>query len=101
LATLRRVVFAVLLLFFMLLAAVFAYSNPTPIDIDLGVIRLEQVPMALAFTVVFACGWVFGLLSVGFALLQTAREKRRLQKDLTYAESELTTLRRLPVQDAH
>ena len=98
---LRRTVFAVLMLTFMLLAAVFAYSNPTPIDVDIGIVRLEQVSMALAFTVVFGCGWLFGLLSAGLALLQSAREKRRLKRDLTYAESELSTLRRLPIQDAH
>ena len=57
--------------------------------------------MALAFTVVFGLGWLFGLLSAALALLQSAREKRRLKRDLTYAESELSTLRRLPVQDAH
>jgi uncharacterized membrane protein YciS (DUF1049 family) len=101
LTTLRRVVFAALLLVFMLLAAVFAYSNPTPIDIDIGLTRLEQVSMSVAFAVVFAFGWLFGLISAGLALLQSAREKRRLKKDLKYVEAELSTLRGLPVHDAH
>ncbi len=100
-ATLRRLVYAVLLLAFLLFAVVFAYSNPTPIDVDLGVMQLERVSMALAFTVVFACGWLFGIVSAALTLLQSARERRRLKKDLTYAESELTALRRLPADDAH
>lgn len=100
-ATLRRFVYAAVLLVFLLLAVVFAYSNPTPIDVDLGVIRVEQVSMALAFTVVFACGWLFGIVSAALTLLRSAREKRRLRKDLTYAETELSSLRRLPVDDAH
>lgn len=100
-ALLRRVLYAVVLLAFLLFAAVFAYSNPTPIDVDLGVLRLEQVSMALAFTAVFVCGWLFGILSAALTLLKSAREKRRLRKDLNYAESELTTLRRSPVNDAH
>ena len=63
--------------------------------------QLEGVSMALAFTVVFACGWLFGIVSAALTLLQSARERRRLKKDLTYAESELTALRRLPADDAH
>jgi uncharacterized integral membrane protein len=101
LATLRRIVFAVVVLLFVLLAAVFAYSNPQPIDIDIGLVRLEQVPMSIAFAGVFAFGWLFGLISAGLALLRSAGEKRRLRKELKYAESELSTLRGLPSQDAH
>ena len=85
----------------MLLAAVFAYTNPEPIDIDIGLTRLEQVSMSIAFAVAFACGWVFGLISAGLALLRTAGEKRRLRKELKYAEAELNSLRGLPLQDAN
>jgi hypothetical protein len=101
LATLRRLVLGILLLFFMLLAAVFAYSNPEPIDIDIGVMKITQVSMSLAFAVVFAMGWIFGLVSASAALLQAARERRRLRKDLRYAETELSTLRSLSLQDAN
>jgi uncharacterized membrane protein YciS (DUF1049 family) len=101
LVTLRRIVFAILLLLFMLLAAVFAYSNPEPISIDIGVIRLEQVSMSIAFAIAFAFGWVFGLVSAGLALLRTAGEKRRLRKELKYAEAELSSLRAPSLQDAN
>ena len=100
-ATLRRLVLGILLLFFMLLAAVFAYSNPELIDIDIGVMKITQVSMSIAFAVVFAIGWIFGLVSAGAALLQAARERRRLRKDLRYAETELRTLRGLSLQDAN
>jgi uncharacterized membrane protein YciS (DUF1049 family) len=98
---LRRLLFGVLLLFSMLLAAVFAYSNPEPIDVDIGVMKITQVSMSIAFAVAFALGWIFGLISAGTALLQSARERRRLRKDLKYAESELSTLRGPSLQDAH
>ena len=100
-ATLRRLVLGILLLFFMLLAAVFAYSNPEPIDIDIGVMKITQVSMSIAFAVVFAMGWIFGLISAGAALLQAAGERRRLRKDLRFAETELNTLRGLSLQDAN
>ena len=85
---------------FTLAAAVFAYSNPQPIAVDVGLVRFERVSLAVAFAVVFAFGWVFGLLSAALALWRTAAEKRRLRNDLRYAETELSSLRRLPVDDA-
>jgi uncharacterized integral membrane protein len=100
-ALLRRLAFIALLIMLMLLAAMFAYSNPQPIDVDIGIARIEQISMALAFGVVFICGGVFGLLTAGVALWRNAREKRRLRKDLRYAEAELSALREAPVQDAH
>jgi uncharacterized membrane protein YciS (DUF1049 family) len=101
LVTLRRIAFVLALVAFMLAAAVFAYSNPQPISVDVGFARFEQVSMAGAFAVVFGCGWLFGLLSAGLALWRTAGEKRRLRRDLRYAEAELSSVRALPVDDAH
>ncbi len=89
--TLRRLVFVAVLLVLMLLAGVFAYSNPQPIDIDVGLMRFEQVSMAVAFAVVLVVGWLLGLLSAGIALWRSAGEKRRLKRDLQYAEAELRT----------
>jgi putative membrane protein len=100
-ATLRRILFAALSIALMLLAAMFAYSNPTPIDIDLGFVKLERVSAALAFAVVFVAGWLFGLLTVALTLWRSATEKRRLRKSLRHAEAELSTLRSAPLQDAH
>jgi hypothetical protein len=80
----------------MLLMGVFAYSNPQPIDIDIGLTRFERVSMAAAFAIVLALGWVFGLLSAGIALWRSAGEKRRLRQDLKYAEAELRTRQTTP-----
>jgi hypothetical protein len=94
--TLRRLVFVAVLLVLMLLTGVFAYSNPQPIDVDVGVARFEQVSMAAAFAVVLAIGWLLGLLSAGVALWRSAGEKRRLKQDLQYAEAELRTRQTSP-----
>jgi uncharacterized membrane protein YciS (DUF1049 family) len=100
LAKLRLILFAVALTAFILLAAMFAYTNPQPIDVDIGFVRVEKVSMAVAFVVTFASGWVFGLLSAGLSLLKSANEKRRLRKDLRYTEAELANLRATAAQDA-
>ncbi|HUQ53731.1 MAG TPA: LapA family protein [Gammaproteobacteria bacterium] len=89
--TLRRLGFVAVLLVLMLMTGVFAYSNPESIDIDIGLKRFEQVPMAAAFAIVLAVGWLLGLLSAAIALWRSAGEKRRLKQDLKYAEAELRT----------
>jgi uncharacterized integral membrane protein len=88
---LRRLGFVAVLALLMLLTGVFAYSNPEPIAIDLGLARFEQVPMAVAFAIALGIGWLFGVLSAGLALWRSAGEKRRLKQDLKYAEAELRT----------
>lgn len=89
--TVRRLVFAAVLIALMLLTGVFAYSNPQPIDIDLGFMRFEGVSMAVAFAVTLALGWLLGILSAGLALWRSGGEKRRLKQDLKFAEAELRT----------
>jgi uncharacterized integral membrane protein len=89
LLTVRRLAFATVLLLLILLTGVFAYSNPQPIDVDIGLVRFEQVSMAVAFAIVLALGWLLGVLSAALALWRSAGEKRRLKQDLSYAEAEL------------
>jgi len=96
LVTLRRLAFVAVLLLLMLLTGVFAYSNPEPIDIDVGFVRFRQVSLAAAFAVVLAVGWLLGLLSAGIALWRSAGEKRRLKQDLQYAEAESRTRQTSP-----
>jgi uncharacterized integral membrane protein len=96
LATLRRLAFAALLIVLMILAAMFAYINPQPIDVDIGLAKVEQVSLALAFGVVFVCGWLFGLLTAALTLWRSASERRRLRKDLRYVEAELSAQRGTP-----
>jgi len=87
--TVRRLAYAAVLISLLLLTGVFAYSNPRPIDVDIGLVRFEQVSMAVAFAVTLAVGWLFGVLSAALALWRSAGEKRRLRQDLKYAEAEL------------
>jgi uncharacterized integral membrane protein len=86
---LRRLAFAAVLALLLLAIGVFAYSNPTPIDVDVGITRFDRVPMAIAFAIAVALGWLLGVLSALLALVRSAGEKRRLKQDLKYAEAEL------------
>ena len=57
--------------------------------------------MTLVLACAFAVGWLFGLASVGYALMRTAAEKRRLRRELRNAESEVASLRSMPMHDAN
>jgi uncharacterized membrane protein YciS (DUF1049 family) len=94
-------VFFIVLALLVLLAAMFAYSNPEPIAVDVGFARLENVSVSVAFSVAFSFGWVFGLLCAGLILMRLARERRRLRRELRIAEAELSSLRSLPLHDAN
>jgi hypothetical protein len=89
LLTLRRLAFAAVLIALLLLTGMFAYSNPQPIAVDIGLTRFEDVSMAVAFAITLALGWLLGLLSAGLALWRSQGETRRLKQDLKYAETEL------------
>jgi len=91
LLTVRRLVFVAVLIVLMVLTGVFAYSNPQSLDIDVGFTRFAGVPMAVAFAVTLAVGWLLGVLSAALALWRSKGEKRRLQQDLEFAEAELRT----------
>lgn len=90
----RRLLWALLLATLVMLASVFAYMNPGHVDVDVGFARFEQVSMTAFFSLVFALGWLVGLVTAAAALLRSANDKRRLRQDLQYAEAELQTLRK-------
>jgi len=95
-STLRRLSWAAALVLFVVLGAVFAYSNPEPIDVDIGLARFEDIAPTAAFAVVLALGWLLGLLTAAAALWRSKTEKRRLRHDLEHARAELHTRRDTP-----
>jgi lipopolysaccharide assembly protein A len=101
LVTLRRALLVLLVIALALLAAVFAYSNPDPITVDIGIARLEGVSMSVAFACAFGFGWLFGLVCAGTALWRMARDRRRLKRQVRMAEAEISGLRSMPLQDAN
>ena len=100
-ATVRKIFLFLSLLLIAFLAAVFAYNNPGNITIDVGFDRFEEVSVSLAFAISFAIGWLFGLLTVGIAIVRITNERRRLRRNLKLAEAEVSSLRSLPLHDAN
>lgn len=97
---LRRIAIAAIVVVFVLIAAVFAYSNQEPIDLDVGIIRLTDVSLTVVLAVTFIAGAVFGGLFSSLAMLRHFRERRSLKRELRNTEAELQNLRSLPLHDA-
>ena len=96
---LKRVALFVVLLVIVVAVFTFTSRNPGAIDIDLAFLEVStSVP--LAFTTTFAVGWIFGVLSMALFAWRLLRERRSLRRSLRVSESEVSSLRNLPLTDA-
>jgi uncharacterized integral membrane protein len=94
----RYFLFGILLIVF-LIAVVFASVNSGELTLDLAFTEVDTT-VSLAMLSFFAAGWLFGVACVTFFVLKLAGERRQLRKSLRLAEAEVTSLRRMPTQDA-
>jgi uncharacterized integral membrane protein len=97
---LRRLAIMIIAVIFVLIAAVIAYGNQTPIDIDIGFMRLEGVSLTVVLAITFVLGTLFGGLFAAVATVRHIRERHQLRRELRRTEAELQTLRSLSHQDA-
>jgi hypothetical protein len=67
------------------------------LDLAFGVV---QPSIPLAFSVTFVIGWVFGLLCTSVVIFRLTNERRRLRRALRNSETEVSSLRNLPLADA-
>ena len=82
------------------MAATFAYNNSDVVSIDLGIIQFKDIPISIAFIFIFSVGWIFGLLTVGIALIRVVSDRRKLRRNLRAVELEMNNIRRRPLKDA-
>ena len=96
---LKRIGLAILIIIIVVVMATFTANNTGMIDIDLAFTEVHT-SIPLAFTVTFALGWLFGILCLGFFALKLINERRILRRSLRATESEVSSLRNLPLSDA-
>ena len=96
---LKRIGLAILILLIVIVMATFTANNTGMVDIDLAFVEVHT-SIPLAFTVTFALGWLFGVLCLGFYALKLLNERRVLRRTLRMSESEVSSLRNLPLSDA-
>ena len=83
----------------LILMLVFTRLNPGLITVDLAFAAVET-SIPLAFTVAFIAGWAFGILCGVLFVLRLINERRQLRRALRMSESEVSSLRSLPISDA-
>ena len=96
---LKKIGIGVLVVVIFVLMLWFTSNNPGNVEIDLafGVVN-PSIPVA--FSVTFIFGWVFGLVCTGMFIFKLINERRRLRRALRHSESEVSSLRNLPIADA-
>jgi uncharacterized membrane protein YciS (DUF1049 family) len=96
---LKRIGLAILIVLIAVVMLAFTLGNTGMIDIDL-MFTTVTTSIPLAFTVAFALGWLFGILCLGFFALKLVNERRIMRRSLKITESEVSSLRNLPLSDA-
>ena len=96
---LKRIGLLILVVAIVVVMATFTANNTGMVDIDLAFTKVTT-SIPLAFTVTFALGWLFGILCLGFFALKLVNERRVLRRSLRMTESEVSSLRNLPLSDA-
>jgi uncharacterized membrane protein YciS (DUF1049 family) len=89
---LKKAGLIVLLLLIFGVMIVFSYLNTGQVSLTTSI--------SIAFTVTLVIGWLLGVLSMGLFALRIASERRSLRRALRVSESEVSSLRNLPLSDA-
>ncbi|MEM6512809.1 MAG: LapA family protein [Pseudomonadota bacterium] len=96
---LKRLALAVVVILVVVAVFTFTSRNSGSIELDLAFDVVEpSIPVAVIS--IFAFGWLFGVITMGLYALRLVNERRGLRRSLRDTESEVTSLRNLPLSDA-
>ncbi len=96
---LKRIAVIILVVIIFTVMLVFTYLNKGTVEVNL-VLTTVTTSVPVAFTIAFAIGWLFGILCMGVWALRLINDRRNLRRSLKVSESEVTSLRNLPLNDA-
>ncbi len=94
----KALIYIVLILIAAAVSIVFTTLNPGEVTLNLYFGQFT-VPISIVVIVSIFCGILLGLLANMLALYSRRREIRRLRKKLEIAETEVSNLRKLPLQE--
>jgi putative membrane protein len=77
----------------------FTALNTGQIELDLGFSK-HSYPISMAIAVTFVLGVLFGMLCMTAFVFRLINERRQLRRALRVSESEVSSLRNLPLSDA-
>jgi uncharacterized integral membrane protein len=94
----KALIYFIFILFAAVCAVVFTALNPDEVTVNLYYSRIT-LPFSLVVVASMFFGVLLGMLAGGLLALGRRREMRKLRKQLTNAEKELTNLRKIPIKD--
>lgn len=96
---LKRVGLIVLILVLFIAMFTFTALNTGAIELDLAFFK-GTYPISVALAATFVFGVLFGMLCMTILVIRLTNERRQLRRSLRMSESEVTSLRNLPLSDA-
>ena len=96
---LKRAGLILLLIVIFGVMVVFSYLNTGEVEVNLAFVSVTT-SISIAFTVALVAGWLLGVISMGVYALRLVNERRTLRRALRVSESEVSSLRNLPLSDA-
>ena len=96
---LKRAGLAVLILILLVVIFTFTAMNTGRVELDLG-FNKASYPISMAFAVTLVVGWLLGMMSMLAFVFRLINERRTLRRALRMSESEVSSLRNLPLTDA-
>ena len=96
---LKRAALILLLIALFGVMVVFSYLNTGDVEVNLAFVSITT-STSIAFTLTLVVGWLLGVVSMGLYALRLVNERRTLRRALRVSESEVTSLRNLPLSDA-
>ena len=96
---LKKAGLIILLILIFGVMVVFSYLNTGDVEVNLAFVSVAT-SISIAFTVTLAAGWLLGVISMGLYALRLVNERRTLRRALRLSESEVSSLRNLPLSDA-
>jgi uncharacterized integral membrane protein len=96
---LKKAALILLLIVIFGIMVVFSYLNTGEVEVNLAFVSVTT-SVSIAFTVTLVVGWLLGVISMGLYALRLASERRTLRRALRTSESEISSLRSLPLSDA-
>ena len=89
------------LLIVLIFSAMVVFTAGNPDDVTIRLLHWEKTwPVSLVLTIAFVIGWLFGVLCMGLYALKVSSERRMLRRSLRMTQSEVSSLRNLPLNDA-
>ena len=90
-----------IVLIVVLFVAMFTFTalNTGEIELDLGFFK-HTYPVSVALAGTFVLGMLFGMLCMTAFVFRLINERRNLRRSLRVSESEVSSLRNLPLADA-